>query len=160
MASRKFEAYGVDISYIGLIKAKERLEKRRLNAFFVRCDMKSLPFISSLFDVVICLNTIYHQKFREIKETINEVCRILKSRGLFLVNFHSKRSHRHGKGVKVEENTFMDTEGPEKGVLHHFVDEDELKLFFQNFRIIKRRLNEQRVKGWLRSRWEILAEKL
>ncbi|MEM3704179.1 MAG: class I SAM-dependent methyltransferase [Candidatus Bathyarchaeia archaeon] len=159
LASRKLEAYGVDISNTGLIKTKERLEKSSLKAFLVRCDMKSLPFISSLFDVVICLNTIYHQKFRELQQTINEVWRILKGRGLFLVNFHPKRSYRYGTGIKVEENTFMDIDGPERSVLHHFVDEDELKLFFQRFRIIKKRLNERAAKGWLRSIWEILAEK-
>lgn len=115
LASRKLEAYGVDISNTGLIKTKERLEKSSLKAFLVRCDMKSLPFISSLFDVVICLNTIYHQKFRELQQTINEVWRILKGRGLFLVNFHSKRSYRYGTGIKVEENTFMDID-VQKGV--------------------------------------------
>ncbi|MEM3788652.1 MAG: class I SAM-dependent methyltransferase, partial [Candidatus Bathyarchaeia archaeon] len=118
MAMQSFEAYGADMSKTGLKKTKERLKANGLNASLVRCDMKLLPFINSSFDVVICLNTIYHQRFKEIKQTIGEIHRILKSRGLFIVNFHSKRSHRYGEGVKVEENTFMDMDGPEKGVLH------------------------------------------
>ncbi|MEM3770437.1 MAG: class I SAM-dependent methyltransferase [Candidatus Bathyarchaeia archaeon] len=159
MAMQFFEAYGADISETGLKKTRERLRANGLNAFLVKCDMKLPPFIDSCFDVVICLNTIYHQRFKEMQQTIGEIHRILKSRGLFMVNFHSKRSHRYGSGIKVEENTFMDKNGPEKGVLHHFVDEDELKQLFRNFRIIERRLNEQVVKGYLRSLWEILAEK-
>jgi ubiquinone/menaquinone biosynthesis C-methylase UbiE len=160
MASQTFEAYGVDVSETGLKRTKEKLKANNLDASLVRCDMKFQPFIDSCFDVVICLNTIYHQRLKEIQQTISEVHRILKNKGLFLVNFHSKRSYRYGKGVKVEENTFMDEDGPEKGVLHHFVDEAELKQLFRNFRIVKKRLTEQIVKGWLRSRWEVLAENL
>ncbi len=160
MASQTFETYGVDTSETGLKRTKERLKAHGLEASLVRCDMKLPPFISSCFDVVICLNTIYHQRFMEIQQTMSEVHRILKNKGLFLVNFHSRRSHRYGKGIKVEENTFMDKNGPEKGVLHHFVDEDELKQLFRKFRIVKKRLNERMVKGYLRSRWEVLAEKL
>ena len=159
MASQTFEVYGVDISETGLKMTKERLKANSLDAFLVRCDMKFQPFIHSCFDMVICLNTIYHQRLKEIQQTILEVHRILKNKGYFLVNFHSKRSYRYGKGVKVEENTYMDDDGPEKGVLHHFVDEAELKQLFRNFRIVRKRLNEHMVKGWLRSRWEVLAEK-
>ena len=160
IALQTFEAYGVDLSETGLKKTKERLREKSLEAPLVKCDMKSLPFISSCFDAAICLNTIYHQRLAEVQQTILEVYRILKKGGLFLVNFHSKRSHRYGYGVKVEEDTFMDQEGPEKGVFHHFVDETELKQLFQNFTMIEKRLNEEKVKDYLRSRWEILAEKL
>lgn len=159
MAFKGFEAYGADISETGLKKTKERLKENSLNAFLVKCDMKSLPFIDQCFDVTICLNTIYHQKLSGIRQTISEVHRILRENGLFLINFHSKRSHRYGEGVKIEENTFMDRSGPEKGVLHHFVDQNELEQLFQNFRIVEKRLNEKKVKNYLRSLWEILAEK-
>lgn len=159
MASQGFETHGVDISKTGLRKSKERLKERSLKAFLVKCDMKWLPFTDSYFDIIICLNTIYHQTLKGIEQTTSEVYRILKKEGLFLVNFHSKRSHRYGEGIKIEENTFIDEKGPEKGVLHHFVDEEELKRLFQNFRILEKRLNEQKVKGYLKSRWEVLAEK-
>lgn len=56
-------------------------------------------------------------------------------RGLFLANFHSKRSGKYGKGVEVEEDTFKQENGAEKGVLHHFVDEDELLKLLENFKI-------------------------
>jgi ubiquinone/menaquinone biosynthesis C-methylase UbiE len=116
MASQTFEAYGVDASETGLKKTKERLQANNLNAFLVRCDMKFPPFTDSYFDVVICLNTIYHQRLKEIQQTISEAHRILKNKGLFLVNFHSKRSHRYGKGVKVEENTLSWTRMDQKKV--------------------------------------------
>jgi ubiquinone/menaquinone biosynthesis C-methylase UbiE len=133
MTSQTFEAYGVDMSETGLKRTKERLKANSLDAFLVRCDMKFQPFINSCFDMVICLNTIYHQRLKEIQQTIlrarGAARRILKNRGLFLVNFHSKRSYRFGKGVKVEESTFMDENGPEKGVLHHFVEKMSLSNF-------------------------------
>jgi ubiquinone/menaquinone biosynthesis C-methylase UbiE len=159
IAAQGFEVYGLDVSETGLKKTRERLKKRNLEAFLVKCDMKLLPFMDSCFSAMICLNTIYHQRRDEIQQTISEVHRTLNKNGLLLANFHSKRSHRYRCGIKVEENTFMDQDGPEKGVLHHFVDENELKLFFKNFRIVKKRLNERKVKNYLQSRWEILAEK-
>jgi len=32
---------------------------------------------------------------------------------------------------KVEEDTFIDEHGPERGVLHYYVDEKELKVFYE-----------------------------
>jgi ubiquinone/menaquinone biosynthesis C-methylase UbiE len=159
IAAQGLEAYGLDVSETGLRKTMERLKKRSLEALLVKCDMKLLPFTDSCFSAIICLNTIYHQRLREMQQTISEVHRTLEKDGLFLANFHSRRSHRYGCGIKIEENTFMDQDGLEKGVLHHFADENELERFFKNFRIVKKRLNERKVKNYLQSRWEILAQK-
>jgi len=46
MALQAFEAYGADISETGLKKTNERLKENSLNAFLVKCDMKSLPSLT------------------------------------------------------------------------------------------------------------------
>lgn len=159
MAEHGFETHGLDLSDTGLKMTKKRLERRKLEACLVKCDMKSLPYIDSCFGAVISLHTIYHQKLKEIQETISEIYRILRKKGVFLANFHSKRSHKYGRGVKVEENTFIQKNGPEKGILHHFVDKEELKGLFKNFRIINKKLSERKFDGYLRSHRIIIAEK-
>jgi hypothetical protein len=79
---------------------------------------------------------------------------------LFLVNFHSKRSSKYGKGIKVEENTFMQENGPEKGILHHFVDENELRELLRRFNIVDFKVEEKVINGYQQSHFIILAEKI
>jgi len=159
MAKQGFEAHGIDISETGLNVAKTRLKEQRLRGHLVKCDMKLLPYVDSCFDAVICLHAIYHQRRKEIQETIAEIQRTLRKNGFLLANFLSKRTYSCGKGMKVEDATFMELEGVEKGVLHHFVDKEDIELFFKNFKILDLKLVENEVEGKLRSRWVLIATK-
>jgi len=158
MAKQGFEAHGIDISETGLSLAKERLKRQNLVAFLVKADMKELPYMGSCFDVVVCFSAIYHQKLKSIQETISEIKRILKKNGLILANFLSKRTYIYGKGIKLEESTFIKQEGVEKGVLHYFTDEDGIRHLFKDFKIINLKLHEKEIKGKLSSRWILVAE--
>lgn len=160
LAERGFKAYGVDISETGLRLTRRRLIRQKLEAEILKCDMKSIPFIDSCFEAVICVRTLYHQKLKEIQETISEIQRVLKKNGLFLANFHSKRSSKLGKGIEVEENTFMQEDGPERGVLHHFVDESELRGLLRDFRIVDLEAKEKMIDSYLRSHLIVLADKI
>ena len=159
LAERGFEAYGADISETGVKQTNTRLRSRKLEAEIIKCDMKSIPFIDSCFEAVICVRTIYHQKLKEIRETISEIHRVLKKNGLLLTNFHAKRSSKYRKGIKIEENTFMQENGPERGVLHHFVDENELRELLKDFKIVDLEAKEKMRDGYLRSHFNVLAEK-
>jgi len=152
-AKRGFEAYGVDFSETGLKMAKERLGREKRHASLVRCDMKKLPFVDSSFHAATCTRAIYHQKVARIQEALCEIGRVLRKNGLLLADFLSKSTCSYGKGVEVEENTFVEQGGVEKGVLHHFTDEKELKRLFKDFIIINLELRERVVEGKLRSRW-------
>jgi len=160
LAERGFESYGADISETGLKLTKNRLRSRKLEAEITKCDMKSIPYVHSRFDAAICVWTIYHQKPKEIQETISEIHRVLRKKGLLLANFHSRRSGKYGMGIRVEENTFMQENGPEKGVIHHFVDEDELRKLLENFRIVNLDTRDKMVGSYLRSGFVVLAEKI
>ena len=160
LAERGFESYGADISETGLELTKNKLRSRKLEAEIIKCDMKSIPYVHSRFDAAICVWAIYHQKLKEIQETISEIYRVLNRKGLLLANFHSKRSGKYGEGMKVEENSFMQENGPEKGVIHHFVDEDELRELLEKFRIVDLDAKENMVGSYLRSRFVVLAEKV
>jgi ubiquinone/menaquinone biosynthesis C-methylase UbiE len=157
MAKQGFEAHGTDISEIGLCKTKERLKRQRFEVFLVKCDIKMLPYRDSCFDAVICLHTIYHQNLKEIRQTTSEIRRILSKKGLALISFLSKRTYSYGKGKKVEENTFIEEGGVEKGVLHYFAGKDEIERLFENFEIANLELSEKEVEGKVRSRWIITA---
>jgi ubiquinone/menaquinone biosynthesis C-methylase UbiE len=157
MAKQTFEAHGADISENGLCMTKERLERQGLEAFLVKCDMKMLPYKDSSFDAVICIHVIYHQNLKGIQETISEIRRILRKKGSLLINFLSKRTYSYGNGIEVEESTFIEEEGVERGVLHYFAGKDEIERLLKDFEIVNLELSEKEVEGNLRSRWIITA---
>jgi len=159
IAKQGFETYGTDISETGLTLTKSRLKQQRLTGHLIKCDMKMQPYTDSCFDAIICLHTIYHQELKEIKKTISEIHRTLRKNGQLLVNFLSERTYSYGKGLKIEENTFIEQEGAEKGIVHHFADREEIVHLFEDFETVNLELNETEVEGKLRSRWIVTATK-
>jgi len=157
IAERGFEAHGIDTSETGLYLTRERLKRQDLEVYLVKCDMKMLPYIDFCFGAVVSLHTIYHQRYGRFQKTISEINRVLGKKGLVLMNFLSKRTYIYGKGAEVEENTFVEQEGAEKGVLHHFSDKEEIERLFKNFKIIDLKLSEREVEGKLQSRWILVA---
>jgi ubiquinone/menaquinone biosynthesis C-methylase UbiE len=156
---QRFEACGLELSKTGINVTKERLKKRNLKAHVVRGDMNLLPYIDSCFDAVICVFTIYHQKLERIQTTISEIHRVLKKRGILLTNFHSKRSGMYGRGVKVGKDTFIRQNGPEKGVIHHFTDEEEIAKLLKDFKNVDIELRERKsADGYLQSRLIVIAK--
>lgn len=159
MASQGFETHGLDISATGLKLTRQRLRKLNLKAFVTKGQMTLLPYINSSFDIIICLFAIYHQKLSEMETTISEIRRVLKQEGTFIVNFQSKRSQKYGRGIAVEDDTFMETGGPEDGVLHHFTDEEEVRRLLKDFKSLEVDLQEERMADdYLQSRITVIAK--
>jgi len=159
LAKQGFETHGIDISETGLRKTRNKLQKEKLDASLVKCDMKALPYIPHCFDAVMSLYTIYHNTKQGIRKAIEEIHRTLTKTGLTLLNFHTKRSSKHGKGTKMEEDTFVQEDGPEKGIIHHFVDENEIHQLLKGFKILKLQLEEHETEGYLRSHLAVMATK-
>lgn len=153
MAGQGFEVHGADSSRTGLELTQKRLRSHDLRGHVLKCDMKGLPYVDSCFDTVVCLHAIYHQNPADIRRTISEITRVLRKGGFLLVNFLSNRTYSYGRGVKVGKNTFVEQEGFEKGVMHHFVDEKEIRSFFRKLSILSLKLSERDVEGKFQSRW-------
>ena len=65
------------------------------------------------------------------------------------------------KGIEVEENTFAGESGPEKGVLHHLVDENEIHELFRDFRLVDLEIREKMIStSYRRSRYNVVSEKI
>jgi ubiquinone/menaquinone biosynthesis C-methylase UbiE len=157
MARQGFQVCGIDLSLTGMDMARKKLRDQGLEALLIECDMKALPLANSLFDAVVCTRTIYHQTLEEMRETIMEIHRVSRNKAIVVIDFLSKRTCSYGNGGEVEYNTFIEQEGPEKGVLHHFTDEKELQDLFEAFRAVHIKLEEREVDGKLRSRWAVTA---
>ncbi|NWG10142.1 class I SAM-dependent methyltransferase [Candidatus Bathyarchaeota archaeon] len=158
MASQGFEAHGLDTSETGLNSTKERLRKRDLKAYIAKGDVHLLPYRDTYFDAVMCLFVIYHQKLAGIQVTISEIHRVLRKRGVLIINFQSKQSHMYGKGTKVERDTFIQQAGPEKGIPHHFSDKQEITRLLKDFQTTNVKLRERKSDdGYFESRWIVTA---
>ena len=156
-AKQGLEAHGADFSNTGLGQTKERMKKQKLDRHLAKCDMKFLPYKDVCFDAAICFQAIYHQKRNMIQETLAEIHRILKKNGSFAASFLSKNTYRYRKGAETEKDTFVEQEGVEKGVLHHFVDKKELEGLLKGFRMVRLELEEHEVEGKIRSSWLVKA---
>jgi hypothetical protein len=65
----------------------------------------------------------------------------------------------YGKGVKVEKDTFIRQNGPEKGVIHHFTDKEEIAKLLKDFKNVNIELRERKsTDGYLQSRLIVIAK--
>lgn len=71
------EVIGVDISDEALILAKKRGK-------VIKGDVSTLPFKDKTFDLVICIDLLYH-KWVNTERAISEITRVLKPEGIFLL---------------------------------------------------------------------------
>jgi len=156
-----FEMYGMDISDFGLEEARRRLRQAGLKAELKKSDMTTIPYPDGFFDAVISFWVIYHNALKGMRETVSEVYRVLNKDGLTFLTFQSKRSYKYRRGKKVEKDTFILEEGPEKGIPHHFSDREEIEELLNDFDILRLDLDEFTDEtGNLNSHWEVLAEKI
>lgn len=74
------EVTGVDISDTALVYCrKNKLTKA------VKASILSLPFPDNFFDVITCLDVIYHKGVSDDIKALNEMHRVLKPGGLFVL---------------------------------------------------------------------------
>jgi SAM-dependent methyltransferase len=136
-----FEVYGLDASPKALEISSDWLEQEGKS-----CDLKlqrvehKLPYENEFFDAIISIQVIHHNLLEEIKFTIKEMERILKSKGLVYITYPlyglgSKLERWELK--KVEKGTFIPQDGPEAGLPHHFFTEEEIYELFGSFTILE-----------------------
>jgi ubiquinone/menaquinone biosynthesis C-methylase UbiE len=132
-----FQVVALDISGTAL----ETLEASLKNAFIdnvtlVKQEMGELPFIDDYFDGVICTNVLHHGKLVQVKQATKEIHRVMKEGASAFVVALSTADFRRGNGRKLEPNTYVFTEGEERGIIHHFFPRKELKSCFGKFEVI------------------------
>ncbi len=83
--------YGIDLSKECLQVAKKKyLKNKKLN--FKIGDITNLKmFKDSMFDVTICLGTIFYLAPEGMKKALNEFIRVTKPNGIILVLFHKEK---------------------------------------------------------------------
>src|SRR5712691_4318443 len=132
-----FQVVALDISETALKMLDGRLKTASIaNVALVKHEMWELPFIDDYFDGVICTNVLHHGKLVQIKQATREVHRVMKEGASAFVVALSTADFRRGNGRKLEPNTYVFTEGEERGIIHHFFPRRELESCFKKFEII------------------------
>jgi tellurite methyltransferase len=151
LGGRGFRMAGMDLSPTGVQKSYEACAERQI-AFDGRvADMTTLPWADATFDAVLSTSTVCHHLRADMMKTMDEVRRVLKPGGVFLVDFLHKDTQSYlrikeqavsGELVEVEPNTFVD-QSPEPDrnddafLPHHYVDEAEVREILSSFEFIK-----------------------
>jgi len=141
LSKKGFEVYGMDSSPKALEISKKWLneENEKAELQLHRIEHK-FPYENGFFDAIISIQVIHHNLMKDIIFTINEIERILKSKGIIYITFP-----RLGGGSKIdnwelkeiEKGTYIPQAGREKGLPHHFFTIEEINEVFKSFNLLE-----------------------
>ncbi len=135
-AAQGFEMVGLDAAPTGLKLAEGFLAEAGQKAELVRADIAAIPLADGSFDAVICVQVINHQDIDDIRRTVAEILRVLRSSGwLFLTVATIEGELTDPKVVRLSPRLFAKTEGHEAGIPHYIATPAEWLAEFSRFRI-------------------------
>lgn len=138
-AQNGFDTYSLDLSDYGLNSLAEKARALGLNIKTCKGDINKLPYEDNFFDCLLSYHVISHTDSAGIKIIINEIKRVLKPEGEFFITLCSKESptFKQENLPRIDENTVIKTEEPEKGVPHFYSDLYGVRELLKEFEIIK-----------------------
>lgn len=141
LAAKGFNMSGFDLSQRSVETTKENGKKYGFNFDnFVVADMLKFPYEDNQFDALIAMNVISHTDKEGFNQILHEIKRVLKLGGEAYFTLGSKESFwfTNPECIYVDENTRIRVEdGPENGIPHFYIDDDDCKTLFKEFKIIK-----------------------
>ncbi|MEZ4671162.1 MAG: class I SAM-dependent methyltransferase [Anaerolineae bacterium] len=151
LGERGFRVAGMDISPTAIKISQEVCSERQI-VFDGRVgDMTSLPWADMTFDAALSISTMNHHLRADILRSMNEVRRVLKPGGLFLVDIPSKDRLEYqqrrsqvaaGQLTEPEPDTFVDVrpnldDMDDDFLPHHYCDEADMRDLLCSFEIVK-----------------------
>lgn len=138
MAGKGFQVVALDVSETALRILDSRVREAGLrNVALVRHEMGQLPFVDGYFDGVVSTNVLHHGRAADVKAAFEEVRRVVRKGGAGLFVVISDRDFRFGDGRKLERNTYVFTQGEEKGIIHHFFSVQEFRALLKGFKVVQ-----------------------
>ena len=140
-AKKNFEVSSVDLSDYGVNHLKKWAEEEQLNIEMSICDMLNLPFDDETFDCIMAYNVIYHTDTEGFVKALEEIKRVLKSKGELFITLISKNTWSYQKAdqyKRIDNNTILRNEhDTELDVPHFYVDIQDIKKHFIDFDFVK-----------------------
>ena len=88
---------------------------------------------------MLSIKALHHGTIKQIKLLIKEIERIIKPRGLLMLEVPRKKEKKKtdlAQYKEIEPNTVIPLQGPEAGVPHHIFDKEEICKLLSNFEIL------------------------
>jgi ubiquinone/menaquinone biosynthesis C-methylase UbiE len=127
LASTGWLVTALDIDAKKLAFLKKRAEEYNLDICIAKGSMNDLQFQDNVFDAVICLSTIHHQKYSGIENTLAEIHRVLKPRGKVFFDILSINDPSYETGENIEKGTKTGGREGEENIPHHYSTKKELE---------------------------------
>ena len=164
MAKEGFNVSGFDLSNYSVEVCKEKFESEHMQYVDLRmADMHQIPYVDYSFDCILALNVVSHTDTIGFKNILSEIFRVLKKDGEVYFTLGSKESFWFNNEVctYVDENTRIRVEdGPENGIPHFYVNDEDVKKMFNEYKIIDiRNIKELTQKGNFSPHYQILLKK-
>jgi SAM-dependent methyltransferase len=163
-ARQGLKAAGIDVSEQAIEWAKDWAKREHLEIDFRVGDIADLPFADNSFDVVVSHGVLDHVHYETARKAAEEVRRVLTPQGLFYCDLRSTEDFEYGDGEQAGKNTFVVSEGYERGLVQHFFSRAETEELFDGlFRILYSEITENRLGPDFQrkySRWVFAAESL
>jgi SAM-dependent methyltransferase len=124
LASKGFDATGIDISATAIQMAKKLAKENGIKCTFINADvLGDMTEITGLFDFAYDWEVLHHVFPEDREKYINNVCRLLKPGGQYLSVCFSEDSPQFGGGGKYRK-TPLDT-------TLYFSSEEEMRELFK-----------------------------
>jgi SAM-dependent methyltransferase len=150
LAKRGFQVAGMDNSPTGIQLAQRACASRNIPFDGRVCDMSALPWADETFDAALSISTIHHGLRANVAKAIQEVARVLKPGGEFLVDLECTQTMKYterrtltdaGQITEIEPNTFIDLRPDSNDIdgylPHHFSDEADVRDLLRPFEIVR-----------------------
>lgn len=126
---------GTDSSAEGLRMTGASLKEADLDAeLLLHNFIDRFPFDDNVFDAVVSVQVIHHATSNEIAATVSEIARVLKPGGILFITVPA-RQNQGTRFREIEPKTRVPLDGIEKGIPHHYFDQEELTKTFGMFEI-------------------------
>jgi len=163
-ARQGFKTAGIDVSEQAITWANDWARREHLEVDFRVGDIENLPFPDKSFDVAVSHGVLDHVPMETAQRAAAEVKRVLRPHGLFYCDLRSTEDFECGVGEQAGPNTFVVSEGYERGLVQHFFSPAETQSLFDGlFRILYSEITETRLGPDFQrkySRWVFAAESL
>ncbi len=101
-----FNVYGIDGSKSAIKICKERFSKWGLSGNFIKGDFLNLPYKDNFFNLVVDRESLYANKFEDIRNIIKDIFNKLKKNGLFVSFIYNFSHPDKALGKEMERGTF------------------------------------------------------
>lgn len=172
LGGRGFRVAGADVSPTGVQRTAAACAERGFAFEGHVCDMTALPWPDAVFDAALSTSTIHHALRADVQRAVDEVWRVLKPGGRFLVDFpctdtddyaFSRAEVATGRLREPEPRTFIDdrpdSDDPDGRLPHHYCDETAVHEFLRKFTVERLWTALRQTDHGTRGKWVAWARK-